>query len=169
MRKMVFGRRFKKDTNQRKALFKSLMSSLILHERIKTTEAKAKAIKGELEKYVTKAKKADKSRYFLSQKFDKKIVDKLILDIAPRFSTRPGGYTRILKYGKRLKDNADMVLIEWVEGPKGLVVQKSNAKNDKKKDNKKTKFESAIKADKKEKKNVKKDKDEKTNKTNKKK
>ena len=100
------------------------------------------------------------------------MVDKLVGDIAPRFIGRPGGYTRILKLGKRLKDNADMVLIEWVEGPIKTQNSKLKVQNeDKKKEEKeeKTKAEAAVKTDKKEKK-VKKDyKNEKADKTDKKK
>ncbi len=61
MRKLVFGRRFKRDTNQRKALFKSLIHGLVINGRIQTTEAKAKAVKGEVEKLITKAKKRGES------------------------------------------------------------------------------------------------------------
>lgn len=117
MRKQVFGRHLKRDTNERKALFKSLASSLVLHERIETTEEKAKAIKGQVEKMVTKAKKnnsnhtADLLRAHLSHE----ALVKLMSDIAPRFSDRPGGYTRIIKKGNRFSDNASMVFIEWVE------------------------------------------------------
>lgn len=116
MRKQVFGRHLQRDTNERKALFKSLMSALVLHESIQTTEAKAKSIKGSVEKLVTKAKaggvKAERS---LRPFFPEPLVQKMISDIAPRFATRPGGYTRIIKLGNRLRDNAKMVILEWVE------------------------------------------------------
>lgn len=115
MRKRVFGRRFKKDINQRKALFRGLMRSLIIHEGIKTTEAKAKAIKGQFEKYITKARKGEVSRYHLLKHLPKESVDKLIEDIGPRFENRSGGYTRIIKLGNRTKDNARMVLLELIE------------------------------------------------------
>jgi len=121
---------------------------------------------------ITKAKKGDQAKYYLLQHLDGKMVDKLVGDIAPRFIGRPGGYTRILKLGKRLKDNADMVLIEWVEGPIKTQNSKLKVQNeDKKKEEKeeKTKAEAAVKTDKKEKK-VKKDyKNEKADKTDKKK
>lgn len=122
MRKRVFGRRFKRDINQRKSLFKGLMISLVVYGRIKTTEAKAKGIKGQIEKIVTHVKNnPSDGKHYLSRYFTEAISDKIINDIAPRFKTRPGGYTRIIKIGKRVKDNAPLVLIEWVE--KGQAVE----------------------------------------------
>lgn len=116
MKKNVFGRKFKRDVNERKALFKSLISSLVLNGRIKTTEAKAKGIKGEVDKIITKAKnKGEKARILLASQLTSPAIDKLIKEIAPGFSKRPGGYTRILKIGKRFGDDARMVLMEFVE------------------------------------------------------
>lgn len=128
MRKKIFGRRFKKDVNQRKALFRSLMHALIINEKIKTTEAKAKSIKGEIEKLVTKAKnKGDVAKnVLLSHLANEEMVDKLINEIAPRFKERPGGYTRILRLEKRLKDNSQMVILEWVEKGSVVVVSSKN-------------------------------------------
>lgn len=128
MRKKIFGRRFKKDVNQRKALFRSLMHALIINESIKTTEAKAKAIKGEIEKLVTKAKnKGDIAKnVLLSHLANEQMVDKLINEIAPRFKERPGGYTRIMRLEKRLKDNSQMVILEWVEKGSVVVVSPKN-------------------------------------------
>lgn len=117
MRKRIFGRRLKRDRNQRKALFRSLMGSLVLYGKIKTTEAKAKSIKGELEKMVTLAKnKGEDARNLLvSRLANERVVERIIAEIAPKFATRPGGYMRIVKMGPRLKDGARMVLISWVE------------------------------------------------------
>lgn len=118
MRKQVFGRKFKRDKNERKALFKSLLSELVLHDRIKTTEAKAKAIKGKAEKLVTKAIKkglagsASMQEYLIPQ-----AIEKLVNQVAPVFKNRPGGYTRIIRLGKRFHDNAAYVMLEWVEKP----------------------------------------------------
>ena len=118
MKKNIFGRKLKRDVNERRALFKALISSLILKERIKTTEAKAKAIKGEVDKIITRVKKRGfLSKRLLADKVLPNAIDKLIKDIAPRFSSRNGGYTRILRLGKRFGDDAEMVLMEWVEGP----------------------------------------------------
>ncbi len=119
MKKNVFGRNLKRDKNERTALFKSLMSSLVLSERIKTTEAKAKAIKPAIEKLVTKAKKNEQGAIKILQKnLSKPAFDKMLKDIAPRFSKRQGGYTRIIKLGKRFGDDAPLVVIEWTEEAK---------------------------------------------------
>lgn len=117
MKKQVFGRQLKRDTNERKALFKGLVSSLTMYERIETTEEKAKSIKGHVEKLVTKAKKNDSehARRLLQAYLTHEALQKMLTDIAPRFVDRPGGYTRILKIGNRFNDNASMVIMEWVE------------------------------------------------------
>jgi len=131
MKKRVFGRRFNRDTNERKALFKGLMSSIVLHESIQTTEEKAKAIKGKLEKLITKAKKyGGKAERFLQPYLSSDAVKKMITDIAPRFATRPGGYTRIVKFSKRFGDNAAMAVIEFVD--KSLVVKEKATREEKK-------------------------------------
>ncbi len=131
MKKRVFGRRFKRDINQRKSLFKGLMISLVVYGRIKTTEAKAKAIKGQIEKIVTHAKNnPSDGKHYLSRYFTEAISDKIINDIAPRFKERPGGYTRIIKIGKRVKDNAPLVLIEWVEKGQEVVAPRGVVKKD---------------------------------------
>lgn len=118
MRKNVFGRKFKRDKNERKALLKSLMSSFVLVERIKTTEQKAKAIKGQIEKLVTLANKEKDARRNLFDKYlAPRAFEKLIRDVAPRFKQRPGGYTRIIRVGRRTTDSASLVMLEWVEGP----------------------------------------------------
>ncbi len=132
MKKNVFGRQFKRDHNERKALFKGLMTQLVLHERIETTEEKAKAIKGSVEKLVTKAVKLGKnSERLLLPYLNEDAVKKMINEIAPRFTTRPGGYTRIVRLGKRFNDNATVVFIEWVEKAQPVAAadkKKSSAK-----------------------------------------
>jgi large subunit ribosomal protein L17 len=116
MRKQVFGRQFKRDKNQRKALFRSLLTSLVLNERIKTTHEKAKAIKGDADKLITKAKKGGERAYqLLEPELSHEAVKKIIDTLAPRFAKRQGGYTRITKIGRRKKDNAAMVVMEWTE------------------------------------------------------
>src|SRR3989338_1178553 len=117
MKKNVFGRRLKRAIKERKALFKSLISSLILKERIKTTEAKAKAIKGDVDKLITKVKKnEDNARRFLIKSLSPEALEKLIKKVVPRFKNRESGYTRIIRLGKRISDHAPMVIMEWVEG-----------------------------------------------------
>lgn len=117
----MYGRKFNKDTNQRKALFKGLMRSLALNESIKTTESKAKAIKGEFESHITKAKRGEEARYHLIKHLSEDTVSRLIKDIAPRMKDRNGGYTRIIRMGNRTKDNAEMVLLELVEKGENVV------------------------------------------------
>ena len=126
MRKNIFGRQFSRNTNQRKALFKSLISSLILDESIKTTLEKAKAIKGDVDKIVNKAKKGDNTLkvQLLQRSLGAEAMNKVIKDLAPRLSGRTSGYTRITKLGRRFSDNAPMVLMEWVEKPKVPQVEK---------------------------------------------
>lgn len=129
MRKQVFGRKLKRTTNQRKALFKSLTNALILHGRITTTEAKAKAVRGEIEKLITHAKNAENALPYL-QKHVALSTAQGIVSIAPVFKSRPGGYTRIIKMGHRKKDNASMVILEFVEKVKAA--EKIEQKQDKK-------------------------------------
>ena len=116
MRKNVFGRQFSRDTNQRKSLFKSLISSLILQESIKTTLEKAKAIKGDVDKLVNKAKRGDVrlATQLLQRSIGIQAMEKMIKEIAPRLKDRTSGYTRIIKLGRRFSDNAAMVIMEWV-------------------------------------------------------
>lgn len=132
MLKRVYGRKFNKDINQRKALFRGLMRSLALNESIKTTESKAKAIRGEFESHITKAKKGEESRYHLLKHLSEDAVDRLVKDIAPRMKERNGGYTRIIRLGNRVKDNAEMVMLELVEkGEKIIEEKKVNIKKQK--------------------------------------
>lgn len=116
MNKNVFGRKLGRDSNERKALFKTLASSLVMFESVTTTEAKAKAVKPYVEKLVTKAKKRkNDSRQFVEPYLSKEAVDKLINDTSLRFVSRNGGYTRIIRQGQRFADNAPIATIEWVD------------------------------------------------------
>jgi large subunit ribosomal protein L17 len=106
-----------RDSAHRKSLLMNLSKELIEHERIKTTEAKAKAVKPEIEKLITLAKRDTlharrQALSTLSQ--DKFAVHKLFVEVAPRYTERPGGYTRILKIGKRAGDATEMVFLELV-------------------------------------------------------
>jgi large subunit ribosomal protein L17 len=106
-----------RDSAHRKALFSNLSKELIEHERIQTTQAKAKAVKPEFEKLVTLAKRGDlhARRQALSKLGqDKFLVHKLFEELAPRYTERNGGYTRIVKLGPRRSDSAEMVLLELV-------------------------------------------------------
>lgn len=116
MRHRISGKKLGRSRNERKALFKNLISSLIIHGEIKTTEAKVKAIKRLVDKLVTRAKQQNlHSRRLLIAFFqNKKVVNKLVDEIAPKFKNRPGGFTRALRLGKRPGDQAMMVKIEFV-------------------------------------------------------
>lgn len=139
MRKRIFGRRFKRDSHTRKALFQGLMRSMVIHGRIETTEAKAKSMKGKLEKLVTKAiKRGETAKTELIRYFEEDLVNALITQIAPKFQGRPGGYTRIIRLGNRKKDDAPMVLLEWVEQIT-VVFENPNEKRSKSKDTKEEK------------------------------
>lgn len=116
MKKRKQGRKLNRERDQRKAVLKSLASSLILKERIETTEAKAKELSSFVEKHITRAKKGDlASRRFLARFYSPAIVKKLINEIGPRYKERQGGYTRIMKLGPRKSDGARMAIIELVK------------------------------------------------------
>ncbi len=110
------GRRFGGDAAHQKAMFGNMVASLIAAEAIVTTEAKAKALRPVAEKVITKAKKGGvhRQRQVVSFLGDKDMAHKLFTEIAPRYSARNGGYTRILKLGPRHGDNAPMARIELV-------------------------------------------------------
>ncbi|HLI51991.1 MAG TPA: 50S ribosomal protein L17 [Thermomicrobiaceae bacterium] len=116
MRHRVAGRKFGRNTNQRKALFRGLAISLILHERIKTTEAKAKTVRPIVEKLVTLSREDTEHhrRLAMAKLGDQRAVDKLFEVLGPKFEGQPGGYTRIYKLGTRHGDAAPMALIEFV-------------------------------------------------------
>jgi len=106
-----------RSASHRKALLRNLCKEVIEHERIKTSEAKAKAVKPEVEKLITLAKRGDlhaRRQALSALGQDRYAVYKLFDEIAPRYTDRAGGYTRILKLGPRRSDATEMVLIELV-------------------------------------------------------
>ena len=117
MRHRKKGRSLSRTASHRKATLRNLATSLFRHERIETTEAKAKELRPYAERLITLARTDDvHSRRLAARKIaDREVLGKLFDDIAPRFSERPGGYTRILKVGHRKGDAADMALIELVD------------------------------------------------------
>jgi large subunit ribosomal protein L17 len=118
MRHHNHNRKFGRKTNVRNALLKSLALSLIVHGRIKTTEAKAKELRPMIEKLVTRAKKNDvvSRRVIMSRLMNRAPeTKKLVEEIAPRFADVSGGYTRIMKLPNRKSDGARMALIEFVK------------------------------------------------------
>ena len=140
MRHRLHGRRLGRDTSHRKALRKNLIADLICLEQVLTTEAKARMLRPAAEKVITMAKRGivagennpaaeiharrlTASRVIKSKSYedaegyttDYDVVQKLFSEIAPRYADRPGGYTRLIKIGKRPGDNADMAVLMLVE------------------------------------------------------
>ncbi|HUV81081.1 MAG TPA: 50S ribosomal protein L17 [Patescibacteria group bacterium] len=116
MRKRKKGRKLSRKKDQRKALLKSLAAALILKEKIRTTEAKAKEVSGFVEKQITRAKAGTlHSRRLLARYFSPKAVKKLVDEIAPKYKERKGGYTRIIKLGQRKTNGAKMAVIELIK------------------------------------------------------
>ena len=117
MRHRIAGRKLSRPTAHRLALYRNLVADLFRHEKIITTEAKAKEVRGLAEKMITLGKEGSLSsrRRALAFVTDKKLVDKIFNQLAPRYAERPGGYTRLVKLGPRLGDGAPMAQLEMVE------------------------------------------------------
>lgn len=127
MRHQVSGKKLGRSKDHAKSLRKNLIKALFEHERIKTTRAKAEAVRGQAEKLITLAKKGNAAsesdpaymvhtrRLAAARLTDPDAVMRLFDDIAPRYEERPGGYTRMLKLGPRPGDSAEMVILELVE------------------------------------------------------
>lgn len=131
MRHREKGRQLGRNTKHRWALYRSLVTSLLEHERIETTEAKAKEIRGFTDRMITLGKEGDlpARRRALSFLRSKAVVSKLFSDVAGRFRERNGGYTRIIKTRRRVGDAAEMVAIELVV--KGTEKAKADQTSDK--------------------------------------
>ena len=116
MRHRNKGRKLSRTHTHRKALLRNMATSLFRHERIETTTAKAKELRPVAERLITLARRGDvHARRLAGRKIqDRDVLGKLFDDIAPRYSERPGGYTRILRLGHRKGDGAEMSLIELV-------------------------------------------------------
>jgi len=125
MRHQVSGYKLGRTKGARIALRRTLIKQLFTHERITTTRAKADAIRGEAERMITVARRSAEAtdiakvnaRRLVAERLGggNEVVKKIFDEIAPRFATRPGGYTRIVKLGPRLGDAAQMVILELVE------------------------------------------------------
>ena len=117
MRHQRAGKKLGRDSAHRKALYSNLAGALIEHGRIKTTEAKAKAVKPIAEQMITLGRRGDLAarRQAIAFLRSKDVVHKLFADVAPRFADRPGGYSRIVKIGPRAGDAAEMVYLELVD------------------------------------------------------
>ena len=117
MRHAKKGRKLGTDASHTRAMARSLVRALLLSERMKTTETRAKEIRPLVDKIIGWGKKGDvhSRRLAMGELGDKELVHKVFADIAPRFADRPGGYTRILKLGPRKGDAAPMVIMELVD------------------------------------------------------
>src|SRR5512141_2094764 len=124
MRHSVSGYKLGRTKGARIALRRNLIKQLFTHERIQTTRAKAAAIRGDAERMITIARnsangsdmdKVNARRLLAARLGDNQVISRLFDEIAPRFATRPGGYTRIMKLGPRMGDAAEMVILELVE------------------------------------------------------
>lgn len=132
MRHRVAKKKLSRHRSHRKALFKNLINSLITHGEVRTTESKAKAVRPLVEKLITKGKTGtlQTRRVILAFLQNKNAVNKVVGEISPLFKNRPGGYTRIIRLGRRRGDDAMMVKLELVEKPaekeKEKIVPKKN-------------------------------------------
>ena len=138
MRHLKKGRKLNRTASHRKALFSNLASSLVINKRIITTHPKAKELQSYVERLVTYAKKNDIHGRRLIQKkiigkLSKKVANELIHNIAPQYSDRQGGYTRVIKLENRKNDDAIKALIEFVS----LSVEDDSSSDDKEEKNKK--------------------------------
>lgn len=124
MRHKVAGHKLGRSSGQRTALRRTLITEFFRHERIRTTRAKADAIRGAAERLITTAKRGNAAgelkavharRLAAARLNDPDVVKKLFDEIAPRYADRPGGYTRIVRLGTRSGDAGEMVLLELVE------------------------------------------------------
>lgn len=132
MRHKVYGKHLSRNKDKREALFKNLVSSLIVSEKIQTTETKAKAIKGLVDKIINQAKSANTKRLVAQFLTKKQVQEKLIKDLIPKLKGRTSGYTSIVKLGRRLGDGAMMVqmrlLLEDVKKHEQVIAKKIESK-----------------------------------------
>ena len=117
MRHRLAGRKLGRRSSHRRVLYRNMVTDLLRHEKLVTTEPKAKEVRGIAEKMITLGKNSGLHSYRQALSFimDKKVTEKLFADLAPRYKERSGGYTRIIKLQPRLGDGAPMVKLELVE------------------------------------------------------
>jgi len=140
MKHRIAGRRLDRTTEHRTAMFKNMVTSLLRHERIQTTAPKAKELRRIADKVITLAKKGSPHarRQAYRQVRDVEVLNKLFETIGPRFAKRPGGYTRIIRVGRRAGDNAELAVIELTErAPAEAPVEKKGEEKAEKKVEKK--------------------------------
>ena len=135
MRHKKLGRRFSRDSSHRQAMFSNMAASLIRHEQIVTTLAKAKDLKRVIDKYITLAKRGDLNsrRLAASRLGDEDMVKKLFDTLAPRYKDRAGGYSRVLKAGFRYGDSAPRAVIELVDRDESVKGAEDRARHEEQK------------------------------------
>ena len=128
MRHRKIGRALSRTSSHRKAMMSNMCSSLVQHELIKTTVAKAKELRRHIEPLITKSKldSVANRRYVFDILRSKQAVGKLFTVLGPRYEQRPGGYLRILKCGNRVGDNAPMAIVELVDRDSSVVAQEED-------------------------------------------
>ena len=139
MRHQKKGRKLNRTASHRKALFSNLAASLVIHKKIRTTEAKGKELRTYVDRLVTYAKRGDvHGRRLIQKKISgkrgKEIANILIHDIAPAFTDRKGGYTRLIKLNNRKNDNAPVSLVEFVDIAADVIESDTDDGGDKEKD-----------------------------------
>lgn len=139
--------RLGRKASHRESMLRNMITSLLKYERITTTKTKAQAVRESAEKMITRAKEDSvHNRRMVGRRIkDEAVLAKLFTEIGPRFSSRPGGYTRILKLGKRQGDAAEMVILELVDR---VVSEASNEKSEKKERTPRPKAEAKVKSEK---------------------
>ena len=150
MRHRTAKRKLSRTTSHRLMMLRNMVTSLFEHERIETTEAKAKEVRVVAEQLITLGKRGDlhAQRQALRVINDKKVAHKLFTEIAPRFAERPGGYTHILKTRSRIGDGADLAIIELLPTVEKPAHEKPGKKTAEKKPEKKTEKKADKKAEK---------------------
>jgi large subunit ribosomal protein L17 len=151
MKHRVVGRRLDRTTEHRTAMFRNLVTSLLRHERITTTTPKAKELKRFADKVITLAKRATPHARRIANRDvrDVEVLNKLFGPIAERFKARPGGYTRLVRVGRRAGDNAELAVIELVDRAPAPEAEEKGDKKGEKKAEKKAAPAKAPKAEKK--------------------
>ena len=149
MRHHLSGRQLSRNSPHRHALMRNMSVSLLRHETIRTTVPKAKELRRVVEPLITLAKKDDEAnrRLAFSRLRDTAVVEKLFTDLGPRFKSRPGGYTRILRMMPRPGDSAEMALMQLVDRPAAAGAEQSEADAGAKKKSSRAKKKTAAAAD----------------------
>jgi large subunit ribosomal protein L17 len=147
MRHQLSGRQLSRNSPHRRAMLRNMSVSLLRHETIRTTLPKAKELRRVVEPLITLGKKDGDAnrRLAFSRLRDAEVVEKLFVDLGPRFKARPGGYTRILRMNPRPGDSAPMALMQLVEGPAAAAAEEAGKKKTRRRAKAKTEAEAEAK------------------------